>query len=45
MASIVRKWSTILNGQQTDEAAFRQGMDKIFAYVRQAAARDRAEWR
>jgi AhpD family alkylhydroperoxidase len=35
MASITRKWSTILNGQQTDEAAFRAGMDKIFAYVKQ----------
>ena len=33
MASMVRKWSTILNGQQTDEAAFRQGMDRIFAYA------------
>jgi AhpD family alkylhydroperoxidase len=34
MASITRKWSTILNGQQTDEAAFRAGMDKVFAYVK-----------
>ena len=33
MASMVRKWSTVLNGQQTDEAAFRQGMDSIFAYA------------
>ena len=35
MASITRKWSAILNGQQTDEAAFRTGMDKVFAYVKQ----------
>jgi AhpD family alkylhydroperoxidase len=36
MASITRKWSTILNGQQTDDAAFKTGMDKVFSYVKQA---------
>jgi AhpD family alkylhydroperoxidase len=38
MSSLTRKWSTILNGQQTDEAAFRAGMDKVFAYVKQPRA-------
>jgi AhpD family alkylhydroperoxidase len=42
MSSLTRKWSTILNGQQTDEAAFRAGMDKVFAYVKQPRPRSRS---
>jgi AhpD family alkylhydroperoxidase len=35
MAGMVRKWSTVLNGQQTDEAAFRQGTDKMLRFATQ----------
>jgi len=31
MAAIVRHWSTVLNGMQIDQAAFKQEMDAIFA--------------
>jgi AhpD family alkylhydroperoxidase len=31
MAAIVRHWSTVLNGMQVDETAFRGEMDAIFA--------------
>ena len=29
MASLTRHWSTILNGMQTDEATFKQEVDRI----------------
>lgn len=38
MAAIVRHWSTVLNGMQIDEAAFRQEVDTIMAGAAAAAA-------
>jgi AhpD family alkylhydroperoxidase len=35
VASIVRHWSTYLNGIQYDEARFRQEVDKVMAHLRQ----------
>jgi AhpD family alkylhydroperoxidase len=34
MASIVRHWSTVLNGSQADEAKFKREVDQIFARAR-----------
>lgn len=34
MAAIVRKWSTVLNGMQTDEAKFRAELAATLAYVK-----------
>lgn len=36
MAAIVRRWSTVLNGSQIDEAKFRRETDQILAHARKA---------
>jgi AhpD family alkylhydroperoxidase len=41
MAAMVRHWSTILNGLQIDEAAFRRDMDRLAQGVRRAPAQGR----
>lgn len=40
MAALVRHWSTVLNGMQTDEVAFRRDVDRL---VRGAKAQQKAE--
>ncbi|HTM44521.1 MAG TPA: carboxymuconolactone decarboxylase family protein [Polyangiaceae bacterium] len=42
MASLTRKWSTVLNGSLQDDAEFRREADKIFAHVKQAMAAKKA---
>jgi AhpD family alkylhydroperoxidase len=39
MSGLVRHWSTVLNGNQVDEAQFRREVDHVFARARNAAAR------
>ena len=38
MASVVRLWSTLLNGTQVDEPAFRQDVDRLVKNARKAAS-------
>jgi AhpD family alkylhydroperoxidase len=38
MSALVRHWSTVLNGNQVDEAQFRREVDHVFARARNAAA-------
>ena len=38
MAAITRHWSTVLNGMQVDEAAFRADTDEVLALARAATA-------
>ncbi len=38
MASIVRKWSTVLNGLRIDEAAFSAELDRIVAHIKRGKA-------
>ena len=38
MAAITRHWSTVLNGMQVDEAAFRADTDEVLALARAAMA-------
>lgn len=40
MAGITREWSTVLNGQYTDEAKFIQQVDKIMKYVKSQSAKE-----
>jgi AhpD family alkylhydroperoxidase len=42
MASLTRKWSTVLNGSLQDEAQFRGEADMIFAHVKQMVASKKA---
>jgi AhpD family alkylhydroperoxidase len=39
MASIVRHWSTVLNGTQTDSATFRQEVDTVLRLAAEKAAK------
>ena len=39
MASIVRHWSTLMNGLQLDEAGFKRDVDRIVRDVRKSAGR------
>jgi alkylhydroperoxidase/carboxymuconolactone decarboxylase family protein YurZ len=36
MAALVRKWSTLLNGVQADEAQYRKDIDRLVAGAKQA---------
>ena len=38
MASIVRQWSTVLNGSPQDSKAFKKELDQAFAYIKKNAA-------
>lgn len=42
-ASIVRHWSTVLNGSQTKEAAFQKQVTQVMAYVKKAMDKNKAQ--